>query len=133
MWRNDVYNLWCFVALNCCKIIFFWQLTLFCREFVVAIYALLCGEKLSQKLCLWREKDKYNVCQRRPYSGPTCTKNVMDFLVSLKKLAGQTQKLYFFLKHFPFVWQEKHGRGNPPCLCAGDGLQCGGEIRVSQW
>ena len=26
------------------------------------IYALLCGEKLSQKLCLWRKKDKYHVC-----------------------------------------------------------------------
>ena len=63
----------------------------------------------------------------------TGTKNVVDFLVSPKKLAGQTQKLYVFSKHFPFVWQEKHGRGNPPCLCAGDGLQCLGEIRVSQW
>ena len=28
----------------------------------VAIYALLCGEKYNQKLCLWRKKDKYQVC-----------------------------------------------------------------------
>ena len=60
MWRHDVYNLWCLVTLNCCKITF-WRFTLFCRDFFVAIYALLCGEKLSQKLCLWRKKDKYDV------------------------------------------------------------------------
>ena len=35
---------------------------LFCQEFFVAVYALLCGEKLRQKLCLWRKKDKYHVC-----------------------------------------------------------------------
>ena len=30
---------------------------LFCREiYFVAIYALLCGEKLNQKLCLWRKQ-----------------------------------------------------------------------------
>ena len=39
------------------------QFTLFCREiYFVAISALLCGEKLNQKLCLWRKKDKYHVC-----------------------------------------------------------------------
>ena len=33
------------------------QFTLFCREICfVVIYALLCGEKLNQKLCLWRKK-----------------------------------------------------------------------------
>ena len=38
------------------------QFTLFCREICfVAIYALLCGEKFNQKLCLWRKKDKYQV------------------------------------------------------------------------
>ena len=37
--------------------------TLFCCErYFVAIYALLCGEKFNQKLCLWRKKDKYQVC-----------------------------------------------------------------------
>ena len=61
MWRNDVYNLWCFVALNYHKIIFLAIYAVLLR-FFVAIYALLCGEKLSQKLCLWRKKDKYHVC-----------------------------------------------------------------------
>ena len=50
-------------AFKCCEIIFL-QFTLFCQEFFVAIYTLLCGEKLSQKLCLWRKKDKYRVCSR---------------------------------------------------------------------
>ena len=37
--------------------------TLFCREInFVAIYAFLRGEKFRQKLCLWRKKDKYQVC-----------------------------------------------------------------------
>ena len=50
MWRNNVYNLFsifrCFVV----KSVIF-QFTLFCSEIgFVAIYALLCGEKLSQKL-----------------------------------------------------------------------------------
>ena len=35
---------------------------LFYREFFVAVYELLFGEKLRQKLCLWRKKDKYHVC-----------------------------------------------------------------------
>ena len=29
---------------------------------IFAIYALLCGEKFSQKLCPWRKNDKYEVC-----------------------------------------------------------------------
>ena len=38
------------------------QFTPFCREYnVVAIYALWRGEKLGQKFCLWRKKDKYQV------------------------------------------------------------------------
>ena len=41
------------------------QFTLFSRKIcLVAIYALLCGEKLNWKLCLWRKKDKYQVCVR---------------------------------------------------------------------
>ena len=32
------------------------------RNRFVAIYALLCGENLSQKLCPWRKNDKYEVC-----------------------------------------------------------------------
>ena len=40
--------------------------TLFCREInFVAIYAFLRGEKFRQKLCLWRKKDKYQVCTIR--------------------------------------------------------------------
>ena len=42
------------------------QFMLFCCKIrIVAIYAvypLLCGEKLNQKLCLWRKKDKYQIC-----------------------------------------------------------------------
>ena len=41
------------------------QFTLFCRKICfVAIYALLCGEKFNQKLCLWKRKDKYQVWVR---------------------------------------------------------------------
>ena len=43
----------------------FWRFTLFCRDFFAVIYVLLCGEKLSQKLCLWRKKDKYHVCHHQ--------------------------------------------------------------------
>ena len=57
-----MYNLWCFVALNYYKITVLAIYVILLR-FFVAIYALLCGEKLSQKLCLWRKKDKYHVCQ----------------------------------------------------------------------
>ena len=35
--------------LCCCKICF------------VAIYALLCGGKINQKLCVWRKNNKYEV------------------------------------------------------------------------
>ena len=31
------------------------------KNYFVAIYALLCGEKFIQKLCVWRKKDKYQV------------------------------------------------------------------------
>ena len=35
----------------------FMRFMLFCREICfVAIYTLLCGEKLNQKLCQWRKK-----------------------------------------------------------------------------
>ena len=73
MWRNlkflhiwhvcDVENvstmcdLCCFVV----KLVLLW-FTHFCRKICfVAIYALLCGEKLNQKLPLWRKNDKYEV------------------------------------------------------------------------
>ena len=39
------------------------KFTLICREIgCIAVNALLCGEKLNQKLRLWRKKDKYHVC-----------------------------------------------------------------------
>ena len=44
-----MYNLWCFVSLNCFKIIFFGDLRCFVENFSVAIYALLCGEKIEPK------------------------------------------------------------------------------------
>ena len=55
-----VYNLWCFVAFYAVLFAksFFWRFTLFCQDFFVAIYALVCGEKLS----VWRKKDEYQVC-----------------------------------------------------------------------
>ena len=41
----------------------FLQFTLFCREISFGtIYAVLRGEKFSQKLCPWRKNDKYEVC-----------------------------------------------------------------------
>ena len=47
-----MYNLCCFVV----KLVLL-RFTHFCHEiYFVAIYALLCGEKLNQKLCLWRKK-----------------------------------------------------------------------------
>ena len=52
-----VEKLSCFVAKSVLL-----QFTLFCREICfVVIYALLCGEKLNQNLCLWRKKDKCQV------------------------------------------------------------------------
>ena len=61
MWRNDVYNLWCFVSLNCCKILF-WRFTLFCGDFFVAIYALLCGEKIKPKNVSAEKKERQISC-----------------------------------------------------------------------
>ena len=60
-----MYNFLCFVASYAVLLqnLSFMQFTLFCREICfVAIYALWRGEKLSQKFCLWRKKDKYQVC-----------------------------------------------------------------------
>ena len=42
--------------------------TLFCREIYFAtIYVLLCREKLSPKVHLWRKNDKYQVCAQLDY------------------------------------------------------------------
>ena len=64
MWRNNVYNSWCFAAFYNVLWLnqFFLQFTLFCREIGFGmIYALLRGEKFSKKLCPWRQNDKYEV------------------------------------------------------------------------
>ena len=56
-----MHNLWCFVAFYNILL----QNQFFCdlREASFGIiYALLRGEKLSQKLCPWRKNDKYEVC-----------------------------------------------------------------------
>ena len=69
MWKMSphMYNLCCFVV----KLILS-RFAHFCRKICfVAIYALLCGEKLNQKLPLWRKNDKYQVCSFS--AGATCT------------------------------------------------------------
>ena len=66
MWRNIVYNVWCFVTftLFCCRICFLW-LTMFCREIcLVAIHALLRGEKVSNKIVPVEKNDKYKAWHR---------------------------------------------------------------------
>ena len=58
MWRNNVYNLWCFVEFYNILLPnhFFLQFTLFCCEISFGtIYALLRGEKFS-KNCARGEK-----------------------------------------------------------------------------
>ena len=51
-------------AFKCCKIIFLGNLHCFVKNFFVAIYAFLCGEKLSQKLCLWGKKGQISSMHR---------------------------------------------------------------------
>ena len=61
MWRNNVYNLWCFVALNCCKISFFGDLRCFVDNFL-SQFTRFCVEKnWAKKMCPWRKMDKYHV------------------------------------------------------------------------
>ena len=59
----DVENFYTYMYTLCCfaeKLVLLW-FTLFCREICfVAIYAHLCGEKLNQRLRMWRKK--YEVC-----------------------------------------------------------------------
>ena len=61
--RDVETNLFC--QNSCCFVVksVLLPYTLFCCErYFVAIYALLCGEKFNQKLCLWRKMDKYQLC-----------------------------------------------------------------------
>ena len=57
MWRNDVHNLWCFVSLNCCKILFFGDLCCFVENLLLRFTRFCAEKKLSQKICLWRKMD----------------------------------------------------------------------------
>ena len=57
-----IYGVLLHFTIFCCQISFFLQFTLFCRETSFGtIYAILRGEKFSQKLCPWRKNDKYEV------------------------------------------------------------------------
>ena len=74
MWRNlkflhswhvyDVENVFkCVHVMLFCWKIGFVVIYAVCREICFdAIYALLCGEKLNQRLRMWRKNDKYEVC-----------------------------------------------------------------------
>ena len=81
MWKMSphMYNLCCFVV----KLILS-RFTHFCRKICfVAIYALLCGEKLNQKLPLWRKNDKYEVwpsltCAQKSKDNMLFTKSVLS-------------------------------------------------------
>ena len=50
------------ILLFCCNIGFVAIYVLLWQICFVAIYALLCGEKIIQKLRMWRKNDKYQVC-----------------------------------------------------------------------
>ena len=50
------------ILLFCCNIGFVAIYVLLWQICFVAIYALLCGEKIIQKLHMWRKNDKYEVC-----------------------------------------------------------------------
>ena len=53
MWRNNVYNLWCFVA--------FYNILL--QNQFGTIYTLLRRDKISKQFCPWRKNHKYEVCE----------------------------------------------------------------------
>ena len=56
-----IYGVLSHFMLLCCKISFIWIYAVLSQNRFVAIYALLRGENLSQKLCPWRKNDKYEV------------------------------------------------------------------------
>ena len=85
-----MYNFWCFVAFYAVLLqnLSFMRFTLFCREICfVAIYALWHGEKMGQRFCLWRKKDKYQVWSW-----------VIQNL-NLKKWKCRGRKIYFKQSH----------------------------------
>ena len=55
MWRNYVYNLWRFIALNCCKIIFLAIYAVLSRYFL-SRFTRFCVEKNWAKNCACGEK-----------------------------------------------------------------------------
>ena len=60
MWRNDVYNLWRFVALNDSKISFVAINAVLSRIFCGDLHAFV-WRKIVPKLCVLRKKDKIHV------------------------------------------------------------------------
>ena len=110
-----MYNLCCFVV----KLVLS-RFTHFCRKICfVAIYALLCGEKLNQKLPLWRKNDKYKVwsigpffilgprpngqslsefllVKLVPYSNQIRVKELLRIELNIEILNGQEYNLYDF-------------------------------------
>ena len=57
-----IYGILLHFAMFCCKISFFASYAVLSRNLFCTIYALLRGEKFSQKLYPWRKNDKYEVC-----------------------------------------------------------------------
>ena len=64
MWRNYVYNVWCFVAFYVILLqnLFFVIYAVLSRNMFLAIHSLLRGDKLNKNLCPWRKNDKYELC-----------------------------------------------------------------------
>ena len=58
------------VMLFCCKIGVVAIYALLSQICFVVIYAFLCGDKINQKLRMWRTNDKYEVC--RDIVGKVC-------------------------------------------------------------
>ena len=71
MWRNNVYNSWCFVAFYNILLPnqFFLQFTLFCRKISFGAITRFCVEKNLAKKCARGEKMtnmRYGPSRRRP-------------------------------------------------------------------
>ena len=65
MWINFVHNICCTVAFYAQNLLFLWFTQFCCKVGFVEIYALLQGEKLSQKFYLWR-KNNFSVSRLVP-------------------------------------------------------------------
>ena len=60
--ENFQYNSWGFIAIYAVLLLNLLFTLFCCKIYFATIYALLCGEKLSRKVHLWRKNDKYQVC-----------------------------------------------------------------------